>query len=295
VMRTGDVSLDAVTVAGNSAGADGATTGGPGAHAAGGGLAGSGQFAVRATALAQNTPTNCQTSAAIENRGFNLDFPGSFCPGATADPVLGALLDNGGPTLTRLPGANGAAVDAIPAVSGACRSVDQRGIARPQGGGCDIGAVLRATKPGGGGNPLRGDDGGAGPPGGDDGGGGGGDPAADEEAPDGALWAIRRSLRAALSRGLVVRAATDEPARATVEVLARRAALKRPNPRRRVRIARGLHQFASAGQARIAARFKRSAKAKLGDARRLRVVVRLSLIDAAGNRATTTVRVTLRR
>lgn len=55
------------------------------------------------------------------------------------DPVLGALADNGGTTPTLLPGAGSAAIDA-----GTCSgapSADQRGVPRPQGGNCDIGAV----------------------------------------------------------------------------------------------------------------------------------------------------------
>lgn len=54
--------------------------------------------------------------------------------------LLGPLADNGGPTRTRLPG-NGLA-DMIPAVD--CDpgvTVDQRGEGRPQGEGCDVGAV----------------------------------------------------------------------------------------------------------------------------------------------------------
>ena len=58
------------------------------------------------------------------------------------DPKLGPLASNGGPTQTRLPLAGSPLLDAIPAA--ACApdvSVDQRGVARPQGGFCDIGAV----------------------------------------------------------------------------------------------------------------------------------------------------------
>jgi predicted outer membrane repeat protein len=54
-----------------------------------------------------------------------------------ADPKLGALANNGGATQTLLPGSGSAAID-----GGTCvTSADQRGIARPQGLGCDIGAV----------------------------------------------------------------------------------------------------------------------------------------------------------
>jgi len=51
---------------------------------------------------------------------------------------LGPLADNGGPTLTHalLPGS--VALDS--ALASACEAVDQRGIVRPQGPGCDVGA-----------------------------------------------------------------------------------------------------------------------------------------------------------
>jgi hypothetical protein len=62
------------------------------------------------------------------------------------DPLLGALGDNGGPTPTQLPVLSSPLVNAIPvascqADSAAGVTVDQRGIARPQGAGCDIGSV----------------------------------------------------------------------------------------------------------------------------------------------------------
>jgi beta-glucanase (GH16 family) len=55
-----------------------------------------------------------------------------------ADPVIGPLQDNGGPTLTHglLPGSP--AIDtANPAF---CPPTDQRGVPRPPGGGCDVGS-----------------------------------------------------------------------------------------------------------------------------------------------------------
>lgn len=56
----------------------------------------------------------------------------------TDDPLLGPLADNGGFTMTHALGAGSSTIDvADPAV---CPAADQRGVARPVGGGCDIGA-----------------------------------------------------------------------------------------------------------------------------------------------------------
>lgn len=60
--------------------------------------------------------------------------------------LLEVLADNGGPTLTHLPNGSSPAVDSLPFGSGSCTSAlpaDQRGVARPAGGGCDLGAVER--------------------------------------------------------------------------------------------------------------------------------------------------------
>jgi hypothetical protein len=60
------------------------------------------------------------------------------------DPLLGPLQNNGGPTLTRALLLGSPAIDAgnpLPPGSGdACESSDQRGVVRPQGSRCDIGA-----------------------------------------------------------------------------------------------------------------------------------------------------------
>jgi len=55
----------------------------------------------------------------------------------TGTLAMGALQDNGGPTWTMLPGA--AAIDA--GTNDGCPATDQRGVTRPQGAACDIGAV----------------------------------------------------------------------------------------------------------------------------------------------------------
>ena len=63
-----------------------------------------------------------------------------------ADPLLGALQDNGGSTFTHLPGAGSPALDQ--ARPDFCLATDQRGVPRPQGPGCDIGAVeVRVAAP----------------------------------------------------------------------------------------------------------------------------------------------------
>jgi predicted outer membrane repeat protein len=56
-----------------------------------------------------------------------------------ADPLLGPLMNHGGPTQVHLPAAESPAVDGV--AGNDALLVDQRGVARPQGGGYDIGAV----------------------------------------------------------------------------------------------------------------------------------------------------------
>ena len=66
------------------------------------------------------------------------------CPGINGDPLLGPLEDNGGPTQTMALGFASAAIDAGDDSTCAAAPVnnrDQRGITRPQGPHCDIGAL----------------------------------------------------------------------------------------------------------------------------------------------------------
>jgi hypothetical protein len=65
----------------------------------------------------------------------------SDCSGGNiieADPLLGPLQDNGGFTRTQLIDLAGSALDSGSAAD--CPATDQRGVLRPQGNGCDIGA-----------------------------------------------------------------------------------------------------------------------------------------------------------
>jgi hypothetical protein len=92
-------------------------------------------------------------AATLNSQGYNLIGNTTGCSLSFADPttsfglnpLLGPLQNNGGATDTHalLPGSP--AIDAAnPAAPGssvnACETVDQRGLLRPQGAACDIGA-----------------------------------------------------------------------------------------------------------------------------------------------------------
>ena len=68
----------------------------------------------------------------------NLIEDGSCSPALSGDPNLGPLQDNGGPTQTMALLSGSPAIDA--GDDTACPATDQRGITRPQGPHCDIGA-----------------------------------------------------------------------------------------------------------------------------------------------------------
>jgi CSLREA domain-containing protein len=88
----------------------------------------------------------------VNSQGYNLigdprgcDFGLDPTTKTDVNPGLGPLQNNGGTTLTHALLANSLAIDAgNPATPGsggnACEIIDQRGIARPQGSACDIGA-----------------------------------------------------------------------------------------------------------------------------------------------------------
>ena len=103
--------------------------------------------------------TNCHQNATT-SQGYNYSDDAScgFTNSAqgdrqsAGDPLLGALGANGGPTATRLPSTGSPLIDAIPTAScqaggAAGITTDQRGVTRPQLGGCDIGSVEVAPAP----------------------------------------------------------------------------------------------------------------------------------------------------
>ena len=86
----------------------------------------------------------------ITSSGNNLDSDGTCGLGAAGDisntdPKLGALADNGGPTQTHALLSDSPAIDA--ADNAACPATDQRGVTRPQGPTCDIGAYEFEVEP----------------------------------------------------------------------------------------------------------------------------------------------------
>lgn len=108
-------------------------------------LAGSGTVVLKNTIMHGNAP-NCQIygSATLTSEGFNISSDATCALAATddmvsTDPLLAPLGNFGGPTLSMHPLPGSPAID-----NGQCDAsilVDQRGIARPAGDACDIGAV----------------------------------------------------------------------------------------------------------------------------------------------------------
>jgi len=77
---------------------------------------------------------------------LNLIETSEGCTGVeiSADPNLGPLQDNGGPTPTHALQTGSPAVDAG---FNRCLATDQRGVGRPQGPRCDTGAFELETGP----------------------------------------------------------------------------------------------------------------------------------------------------
>jgi hypothetical protein len=100
--------------------------------------------------IVANSPLGENCSGVIDDGGGNLSYPDTSCPGINANPALGLLQDNGGPTWTMALGEGSAAIDAADdAICAAppVNNLDQRGVTRPQGLHCDIGAVEQIIEP----------------------------------------------------------------------------------------------------------------------------------------------------
>ena len=115
---------------------------GPGAAGAGGALASVNPATLANSIAASNAPPTC--SGTVTDGGHNIVFPDATCPGVSANPQLDALADNGGPTRTQAVGPGSPAFDAVPTAGAGCAPTDQRGVTRPRGQGCEIGAYEHA-------------------------------------------------------------------------------------------------------------------------------------------------------
>jgi hypothetical protein len=136
----GTMSLSHVTIAGNAASHSGGGTVG---YFFGGGIFSTNGTLVLHDTIVANSPSGSNCFGTIIDGGHNIssDSSGNFtAPGSlnNTDPVLGPLADYGGPTPTMALLAGSPAIDAADTAS--CPETDQRGIGRPFGAGCDIGA-----------------------------------------------------------------------------------------------------------------------------------------------------------
>jgi hypothetical protein len=134
---SGAVGVTASTISGNRVGFEGAA----GASAA-------------ATIVSNNSGGDCTfSSGSLGDLGYNIDGDGTCALTATTsqsdvDPDLGSLTNNGGPTQTMKPKRGSPAINRIPvgtndgvSLCPGINGTDQRGVPRPQGSKCDIGAV----------------------------------------------------------------------------------------------------------------------------------------------------------
>ncbi len=162
-VSNGTLDLTNVTVTGNSAGAAGgglvtsfgspstttmnnSTFSGNSAASFGDNIAtgSTGSVTLRNTIIA-NPAAGGNCFGSLIDGGNNLAFPDTSCGSSIPplDPKLGPLQNNGGPTATQalLPGS--AALDV--GNNTTCAPTDQRGVPRPQGSACDIGAYERGA------------------------------------------------------------------------------------------------------------------------------------------------------
>ncbi len=146
------VNLLNATIAANGASGGPGGKGGSGSYAGVEGPAGlgrggniarpNGSFSI-ANSIIANPTTNGNCWNSVTDGGHNISSDGS-CKFTAAgsrnnlNPRLGPLASNGGPTKTMALLTNSPAIDS--ADGSICTSIDQRGIGRPQGAGCDIGA-----------------------------------------------------------------------------------------------------------------------------------------------------------
>jgi hypothetical protein len=129
ILNSDTLTLSYVTIASNSSG-----------------IVNTASVTATGTIIANSTQgPNCFGNRFQEPFGFNLDS-GTSCRLSQAtdlsntDPMLAALADNGGPTQTQALEPGSPAIDHGGTSANGCPPTDQRGVTRPQGPACDIGA-----------------------------------------------------------------------------------------------------------------------------------------------------------
>lgn len=167
MFNTGTATLTNVTVSGNTARMNGGgidlysggpltlnnvTLSGNSAPSGGGIFRNTGTLYLKNTVVSEGTTgPNCNMPL---GGTFNLSDDNSCGFGAGHDNIhtllLGDLANNGGFTQTHLPGTGSAAIDQAECTdfNGKTVLTDQRGVSRPQGPACDVGAVERRTNEG---------------------------------------------------------------------------------------------------------------------------------------------------
>jgi hypothetical protein len=157
---TADVSITTSTISGNTVGVD-ATDPSSGTSITQTTIAGNTDgiegsllgVSVAGSIVGDNSGSDCaMTSGTLTDNGYNDNGDGT-CGFSVAshslthtNPVLGSLEDHGGPTETQEPAPTSPVIGQIPTGTSGngvqlCPGLDQRGVARPQGGECDMGAV----------------------------------------------------------------------------------------------------------------------------------------------------------
>jgi hypothetical protein len=281
------VDLTHLTVAENTTGSGG-TGGATGARSDGGAIGVSSPFTastvtVKNSILASNVPATCAVSnATLTDGGHNLVF-GTQCTDitafSTADPLLAALADNGGPTQTRALANTSPARDAVPATGAGCTATDQRGTARPQGSACDTGAFEIFVAP---------------PAGG---GGGGGSPTQtpkDLTPPVVKFLLTKQKLLKALKKGYFCYFRVNELGRATANLFASGKTAKGTAAKRK-RVARGTLKITKTGKQKLVLRFTKKAKKAFRNRKKVTLTLVATVEDAAGNTTRKTAKVVLKR
>ena len=161
--------LTNVTISGNTAGGAGGgihTAGGASisltnvtlsdnaaAAGSGGGVANDGTTTIKNTIIANSTTGgNCAGAVHLTSQGDNLSSDGTCTLAGPGDqnstnPLLGPLANNGGPTQTHALLAGSPAINAVTHNVCPPPATDQRGVTRPQGVACDIGAYEAEGQP----------------------------------------------------------------------------------------------------------------------------------------------------